>query len=80
MALVTHVAPHRREHPLIISLLYFIFRREYTICKSLMAIETGILPLNGKVLKCYSYFIPSHILYHVSFLSLILILEPFVIN
>ena len=32
-----------------------------------MAIETYILPLNGKVFKCYSYFTHSHILYHVSF-------------
>ena len=45
-----------------------------------MAIETGILLLNSKVFKCYAYFIPSHILYHVSFSSLFLILEPFVIS
>ena len=57
-----------------------LFPSEYTIWKSLLAIETDIPPLNGKVFKCYAYFIPSHILYHVSFSSLFLILEPFVIS
>ena len=43
-----------------------------------MAIETYILPLNGKVFKCYSNFVPSHILfmYHFchGFLKVILML------
>ena len=44
-----------------------LFPSEYTIWKSLMANEIGIHHLNGKVFKCYAYFNPSHILYHVSF-------------
>ena len=32
-----------------------------------MAIETYILPLNGKVFKCYSNFVPSHILFMYHF-------------